>query len=86
MNKRIGLLLNDMILYERKNVNRIDHTMKVLSFAKAIAACENVDMPQRRFWKSPASSMTSESVNVSISIIVPTVHFKKSKDLPSPEK
>ena len=43
MNKRIGLLLNDMILYERKNVNRIDHTMKVLSFAKAIAACENVD-------------------------------------------
>ncbi len=43
MKHKIGLLIEDMILYERESQRRINHAMKVYSFALAIAENENVN-------------------------------------------
>lgn len=43
MKHKIGLLIEDMVLYERESQRRINHALKVLGYSVAIAQDENVN-------------------------------------------
>lgn len=43
MEQRLGTLIDELILYERENPRRINHALKVFSFAKAIGNLEGLD-------------------------------------------
>lgn len=43
MTQNIGSLIDELILYERENPRRINHSLKVFSFTKAIGNLEGLD-------------------------------------------
>jgi HD superfamily phosphohydrolase YqeK len=43
MNEKISTIINEMIKYYSKDPRRVNHFLKVFSFAKSIGELENID-------------------------------------------
>ena len=61
MTDKISQITEKMIAYDRGDIRRIEHFMKVYGYAAVIGKLEGLDPDIQEYWKRPLFSMISVS-------------------------